>query len=60
MLELRALSKQFGGVRAVDGLELTVEEGQIFRPDWSQRLRKEHNCQSDLRRVPRDLRHNCV
>ena len=30
MLELRALSKQFGGVRAVDGLELTVEEGQIF------------------------------
>ena len=30
MLELRGLSKHFGGVRAVDGLDVTVEEGQIF------------------------------
>ena len=30
MLELRSLSRHFGGVRAVDGLDLTVQEGQIF------------------------------
>lgn len=30
MLELQALSRHFGGVRAVDGLDLQVQEGQIF------------------------------
>ena len=30
MLELKQVSRHFGGVRAVDGLELTVSEGQIF------------------------------
>ena len=30
ILELTALSKHFGGVRAVDELDLTVEEGEIF------------------------------
>ena len=30
MLELKQLSRHFGGVRAVDGLELTVGKGQIF------------------------------
>lgn len=30
MLELAALAKHFGGVRAVDQLSLTVEPGQIF------------------------------
>ncbi len=30
MLELRTLSRHFGGVRAVDGLDLMVQEGQIF------------------------------
>ena len=30
MLELRGLSKHFGGVKAVDGLDLTVNEGDIF------------------------------
>jgi len=30
VLELRQVSRHFGGVRAVDGLELTVSEGQIF------------------------------
>ena len=30
MLELRALSKHFGGVRAVDELDITVEHGEIF------------------------------
>jgi branched-chain amino acid transport system ATP-binding protein len=30
MLELRSLSRHFGGVRAVDGLDLVVEQGQIF------------------------------
>jgi ABC-type branched-subunit amino acid transport system ATPase component len=29
MLELRGLSKHFGGVRAVDGLDFTVQEGEI-------------------------------
>jgi branched-chain amino acid transport system ATP-binding protein len=30
VLELRALSRHFGGVKAVDGLDLLVQEGQIF------------------------------
>ena len=30
MLALSALSKHFGGVRAVDGLDLEVKEGEIF------------------------------
>ena len=30
MLELQRLSRHFGGVRAVDGLDLKVERGQIF------------------------------
>jgi ABC-type branched-subunit amino acid transport system ATPase component len=30
VLELQALSRHFGGVRAVDGLDLRVQEGQIF------------------------------
>jgi ABC-type branched-subunit amino acid transport system ATPase component len=30
MLELHTLSRHFGGVRAVDGLDLRVDEGQIF------------------------------
>jgi len=30
VLELQALSRHFGGVKAVDGLDLTVTEGQIF------------------------------
>jgi ABC-type branched-subunit amino acid transport system ATPase component len=30
MLELRAVSRHFGGVRAVDGLDLEVREGEIF------------------------------
>ena len=31
MLELTQISRHFGGVRAVDELSLTVEEGRIFR-----------------------------
>jgi ABC-type branched-subunit amino acid transport system ATPase component len=30
VLELQTLSRHFGGVRAVDGLDLSVAEGQIF------------------------------
>ena len=30
MLELHSLSKHFGGVRAVDDLSLTVDQGEIF------------------------------
>jgi ABC-type branched-subunit amino acid transport system ATPase component len=30
VLELRSLSRHFGGVRAVDGLDLKVQAGQIF------------------------------
>jgi branched-chain amino acid transport system ATP-binding protein len=30
VLELRALSRHFGGVKAVDGLDLKLEAGQIF------------------------------
>jgi len=30
LLELKGVSRHFGGVRAVDGLDLAVEQGQIF------------------------------
>ena len=30
LLELKGVSRHFGGVRAVDGLDLCVEQGQIF------------------------------
>ncbi len=30
MLELKGVAKHFGGVKAVDGLDLSVNEGQIF------------------------------
>ena len=30
MLELRALSRHFGGVKAIDKLDLTVRQGEIF------------------------------
>jgi branched-chain amino acid transport system ATP-binding protein len=30
LLELKAVSRHFGGVRAVDGLDLSVDEGQVF------------------------------
>ena len=30
MLELRGVSRHFGGVKAVDGLDLSVKQGQIF------------------------------
>src|SRR6266853_6166360 len=30
MLELKGLSKHFGGVRAVDGLDLNVPRGEVF------------------------------
>ena len=30
VLELRGLSKHFGGVKAVDDLDITVNEGEIF------------------------------
>ena len=30
MLELKGLSKHFGGVKAVDGLDLNVKSGEIF------------------------------
>jgi len=30
VLELKSLSRHFGGVRAVDGLDLEVQDGQIF------------------------------
>lgn len=29
MLELRGLSRHFGGVRAVDGLDLTIPRGEV-------------------------------
>ncbi len=53
-LSCRALSKHFGGVRAVDGVDLTVARGEIARPDRAQRLRQEHDRQSDLRPVSAD------
>ena len=30
LLELKGVSRHFGGVRAVDGLDLAVGQGQIF------------------------------
>ena len=56
VLELKGLTKHFGGVRAVDGVDLTVRAGRNPRPDRAERLGQEHHRQSDLRPVPADRR----
>ena len=48
MLELKGLSKHFGGVRAVDDVDLTVARGRDLWPDRPQRLGQEHHRQSHL------------
>ena len=32
MLEVNNLSIQFGGLRAVDGFNMTIEKGQLYGP----------------------------
>ncbi len=32
VIEASGLSKRFGGIEAVDGLDLEVEEGEVFGP----------------------------
>ena len=39
ILELKDVTKKFGGLTAVDGVNLKVEENQILRPDRPQRCR---------------------
>ncbi len=48
------LTKHFGGVRAVDGVELTVDAGRSARADRAERLGQEHDREPDLRPVPAD------
>ena len=40
VLEVRGLTKRFGGLTAVKNLDLEVHAGEIFRPDWPERLRQ--------------------
>ena len=54
MLELDDLTKHFGGVRAVDGVDLTVARRRDSRPDRPERLGQEHDRQPDLRPVSAD------
>ena len=56
VLELKGLTKHFGGVRAVDDVDLTVGAGRDPRPDRPERLGQEHDRQPDLRAVPADRR----
>ena len=39
MLEVNNLSIQFGGLRAVDGFNMTIEKGQLYGSYWRNRRR---------------------
>ena len=49
LLELRDLKRYFGGVKAVDGVSMTVRSGADPRPDRPQRLGQEHRGERHLR-----------
>ena len=53
-LNLSGLTKHFGGVRAVDGVDLAVAKRRDSRPDRAQRLGQEHDRQPYLRPVSAD------
>ena len=50
MLELHAVSKRFGGHRAVDGVSFRVARGTVTGPDRPERRRQDHPVQPDRRR----------
>ena len=51
-LSCSGVSRHFGGVKAVDGLDLTVARGRDPRPDRPERLGQEHHRERDYRAVP--------
>ena len=45
-IEIQGLTKRYGPITAVDGLDLTVRQGGAVRPAGGQRRRKDHHHQN--------------
>ena len=45
LLEVSNLGIAFGGLQAVDKVDLTIEEGGAVRPDWPERCWKDDSVQ---------------
>ncbi len=56
LLATRALTKTFGGLRAVDALDLHLEEGEILGVIGPQRRRQDHPVQPHCRLDPSQRR----
>ena len=54
MLELRGVTKRFGGVVATDNVTLDVRAGRGARAHRAERRRQDHAHRPDLRRLPTD------
>ena len=58
ILEVRDLSKRFGGIAACRGLNLDLQRGKIAALGRSQRRRQDDGVQSSDRRLARRRRHD--
>ena len=56
VLAVNGLTKRFGGFLAINQVSFEVRQGEILRPHRPERLRQEHDVQSDRRHVSPDRR----
>ena len=52
VITLNNIALHFGGVRAIDGLDLEIRSGRGARPDRAQRQRQDHDAERDLGLLP--------
>jgi len=54
VLEVTGLSKYFGGLKAVDGVDIAVKRGGVHAADRAERFRQDHHaqrcCRASIRR----------
>ena len=60
LIETRGLSKHFGGVQAVRGIDFALAEGELALPDRPERRRQEHVLQASDRPDQADQRRRAV
>ena len=54
MLEVNHLAIQFGGLRAVDGFNVSIEKGQLYGLIGTERCRQNNNLQPSHRCIQTD------